>query len=96
MHDSKVTHFATRFLTDTNKMGTILTSRFEDLSLNCVARYFKFFLYEFDYALDTPILGLKNRDFCLSDITLSQFYTQKELNELSENLCQKLIIFYLH
>ena len=30
-----VTHFLTLRLTDPKKMGTIWTSRFEDLSLNC-------------------------------------------------------------
>ena len=41
-HDSKMTkigHFATRFLTKPNELGTIWTSRFEDKSLNFIAGY---------------------------------------------------------
>ena len=37
---SNIGHFATPFLTEPNKMGTIWTSRFEDKSLNFIAGYF--------------------------------------------------------
>ena len=37
---TQIGHFATRFLTKPNKMGTIWTSRFEDKSLNFIAGYF--------------------------------------------------------
>ena len=37
---TQIGHFATRFLTKSKEMGTIWTSRFEDKSLNFIARYF--------------------------------------------------------
>ena len=37
---TQIGHFATRFLTKPKEMGTIWTSRFEDKSLNFIARYF--------------------------------------------------------
>ena len=36
---TQIGHFATRFLTKPNTMGTIWTSRFEDKSLNCIVGY---------------------------------------------------------
>ena len=39
---TQIGHFATRFLTKSKEMGTIWTSRFEDKSLNFIARFFKF------------------------------------------------------
>ena len=38
----------------------------------------EFFISDFDHALATPILGLKIRDFRVSNLTLSQLYTQKK------------------
>ena len=37
---TQIGHFATRFFTKSKEMGTIWTSRFEDKSLNFIARYF--------------------------------------------------------
>ena len=41
---TQIGHFATRFLTKSKEMGTIWTSRFEDKSINLIARYFNFYL----------------------------------------------------
>ena len=37
---TQIGHFATPFLTKPKEMGTIWTSRFEDISLNFIAGYF--------------------------------------------------------
>ena len=48
---TQIGHFATRFLTKPNEMGTIWTSRFEDKSLNFKAGYFYIYLFRI---LTTP------------------------------------------
>ena len=60
-------------------MGTIWTSSF-----------LIFYILDLNHAL--AILGFKNRDFLVNDLTLVQFYTQKEAFEIKSEVIVNEII----